>query len=695
MRTYLTIPALLLATSCGGGGDEAAGQAPDVYTLQRQTLRIALREQAELRAAQETRVRSAIEGRATIIELIPEGSFVQQGERLVTIDVSDLEDRRANQAITVERADAALINAQQNVEILEKELAADQGRARSALEIAEIDLEKFLGRPRSAEDIARMREALAEAGGISAPVRPPGDDGDPNVQTAIGLSTEGSLNVDVVRALNVLTTQDETTRDERFQSLGETLTQMICGEEDESENLFRDVGELGQQVLEQIDAIRLAKQRLALAEDTYRNSLKLAEQNYVTRNQLERDELDWKSNQSQVELAWQRLDVLVSYTLRRTQIDLQLKLSNAVIELERTLASAKARRAREQAELKSKQSEYNLALERLENFEQQIENGAIDAPTPGLVVYAATDSRRGEFIEEGQEVRDRQTILILPDITRMLAELKIQEADVNAIEIGQPATVRVEAYEGRTFSGVIQRVSPVADSGSRFSNDNRKVYKTWVEIQSDNEGGLLKPNMAAWVEILVDEIPDTLAVPITAIRREGSLKYVWKIVGDSYEPVAVEIGRNSTTEVEIAAGLQEGDQIYLAPPSGAVVSESLRLEAERRTKEEQVRLEAEAKRLAAEAAARAADDPLQSEEFQQKLKAVSSASFQRELLEKHPEFRETIEAGGRWFMDEEIRSVISADPELQALSEALMQKMMRNRGQGGGRGRGPGGRQGG
>src|SRR5690606_3248004 len=52
-----------------------------------------------------------------------------------------------------ERARAALVNAEQNMEILEKELAAEAAEAESAVRIAELDLEKFLGKERSLDPI--------------------------------------------------------------------------------------------------------------------------------------------------------------------------------------------------------------------------------------------------------------------------------------------------------------------------------------------------------------------------------------------------------------------------------------------------------------------------------------------------------------------------------------------------------------
>src|SRR5690606_7497665 len=180
------------------------------------------------------------------------------------------------------------------------------------------------------------------------------------------------------------------------------------------------------------------------------------------------------------------------------------------------------------------------------------------------------DGRGRDMIQEGVQVRERQTILILPDVTRMQAEMKIQEADIDKVRRGQRASIQVDAFPDRVLTGRVSRVSPVADSGSRWSNNSLKVYKCWIDVDVDNTGGELRPNMSARAEILVGEVPDTLSVPISAVRRQGAVKYVWRATPAGPEAVVVGIGRSTLAQVEILDGLAAGDQIYLAPPAGVL-----------------------------------------------------------------------------------------------------------------------------
>jgi HlyD family secretion protein len=688
-----------LLAGCGGGDatpSAAGSNAADLYEVVRGPMRISVREAAELKAASETRIRSDVEGQATIIYLVPEGSVVEAGQRVVELDVSEVAERRANQAITVESARATLVNARQNMEILEKELAADEADARSKLEIAGIDVEKFLGKPRSeviadgdtitevAQDprrsmqgtnhavVQKVRDLIAEdpVAEVALPDAEGGAEPGAGEQAAAALSSGIDRN--------------------RYKDLPDKLVTLL-GDTDElrQQVLDRDMGELGQQVLEQIDEIRLAQQQLALNRDTLFYSGKLQEKDYITKNEFEGDRLKYESQLSKVALGWQKLDILISYTLRKTQIDLDLKYGNALIGLEKVRAANSARRAREEAELLRREAEFVLAEERLENLDRQLANAVITAPNPGLVVYAEMDSRGREMIQEGTSVRERQTLIILPDVTRMTAELKIQEADIDKIRVNQPASIQVDAFPDKMLTGKVSRVSPVADSSSRWSNNNLKVYKVWVDLDGVNTDGELRPNMSAAVEILVGEVPDTLAVPLSAVRRQGSVKYLWKATQKGPEAVVVKIGRNTLAHVEIVEGVAAGDQVYLAPPPGVLAPEFEQPETIEEVRELQSGGDA-----GGDARPAPGNGGGDAGAAQPPAAAVTFEAFQQKVIEKFPAFKELIETEGRraLFTNEELRELVQADPELQVMQAQMMEQMRGRRGAGGGRGaNGPGG----
>ena len=86
-----------------------------------------------------------MEGQARLIKLIDQGSVVKAGDVLAELDVSAIEEKRAAQAISVVKADAAREQAQKNFAIMEKEPPSAEKTAENRLRIAKLRLEKFVG----------------------------------------------------------------------------------------------------------------------------------------------------------------------------------------------------------------------------------------------------------------------------------------------------------------------------------------------------------------------------------------------------------------------------------------------------------------------------------------------------------------------------------------------------------------------
>lgn len=553
-KNLLPITPLLVGTlfwlgACTGSGAASDAQDPNLFRVERADLPITVRENAELQALRETIVRSDVEGQSTIIYIIPEGSIVKQGERLVELDVSELVEKRANQGISVGKAEAALTQARKEKEILEKELTTKRNTAESNLRITEMELEKLLGRKTGAQssegknsDMIKKLEALVQ----TPQDRPlPAEEGAEDLDQTVHVTPANYGNL-VGKVRELLRMDGDGGGDDR------------------------DMGELANKVLQQADQIRLAMADLKVKEDTFAHSRKLAQKQYITRNELEKDKLAYQAQVSKVTLAWNDLDLLINYTLAKERIKLTQDRDNALLEVERVKGSNEAATIKADSDLTSRDLEFNLAKERLENLDRQIKSAVILAPTPGTVVYARIDRNRGggEAVREGVQVRERQELIILPDTTKMRCLVKVQEAQVDKVARGQPAFVTIEAFQGETFTGRVTSVAPVADSNSGWMTSDRKVYTTTVELDSDNPDGRLRSRMAANVTIMVDTVKATLPIPLQAVFRDRSVNYVWKQVASGPVATPIKVGRQNTERVEVLDGVAEGEMLHLTVPAG-------------------------------------------------------------------------------------------------------------------------------
>jgi multidrug efflux pump subunit AcrA (membrane-fusion protein) len=165
-------------------------------------------------------------------------------------------------------------------------------------------------------------------------------------------------------------------------------------------------------------------------------------------------------------------------------------------------------------------------------------------------------------IEEGATVRQRQELIKLPDVSRMLAEVKIEESRVRQVTAGMSAFVRIETLPGRRFKGTVRKVGILPDTQASWANPNNKVYATEVLIEDDLPE--LKPGVSARAEIIITNLHNVLSVPIQAVTTHKGEHVCFVKKGSTAVPVPVTTGWFNDRFVEINSGLKAGDRVLLA-----------------------------------------------------------------------------------------------------------------------------------
>jgi len=153
-----------------GDEGEIDSATAEVKEVLRGDLVISVTTQGSLEAARSVSVISEIEGQAQILKIIEEGSRVQKGDWLCTLDTTGLESQQEKQQLAVERAESAYLQAQASYNITEKQNESEIAEAELALTFARIELDKFLGvrraggRPEVAASVAQPAETDDEKG---------------------------------------------------------------------------------------------------------------------------------------------------------------------------------------------------------------------------------------------------------------------------------------------------------------------------------------------------------------------------------------------------------------------------------------------------------------------------------------------------------------------------------------------------
>ncbi len=315
--------------------------------------------------------------------------------------------------------------------------------------------------------------------------------------------------------------------------------------------------------------ISLAEEELTRAEDTLKWTTKLVEKGYVNRNEQDADELQLKTRKSNLRQARANLRLFLTYTLPKNVEQYASDFKEAKRELERVKARARGQLAQAQSQFETKKATYEMKKERLEELKTMIDNCTIEAPEPGLVVYASTSGgrrHRDDPIEEGRQLRQGETIITIPDLETMVAEVDITEGDIKSVEKGQKADVSVEAIADKTWEGQVEKVSSMASSQRRFGPDIR-VYDTMVKLSGRVTD--LKPGMTTTAEIYVADLKDVLTVPVQAVTTYRGNRAIWTKNSDKIRLHQVRTGHFSDTRVEIREGLSPGDKVLLAKPDMA------------------------------------------------------------------------------------------------------------------------------
>jgi len=120
------------------------------------------------------------------------------------------------------------------------------------------------------------------------------------------------------------------------------------------------------------------------------------------------------------------------------------------------------------------------------------------SPIDGMVVLKSTwkSGTMGE-VQEGEEVRSGLGVLDVIDPAAMRVRVKINQADVAALRVGQPARITLDSYPARTFTGHLEQL-PQIGAVSTMSNRVRSFLAVFSIDGSDPH---LMPDLAAAIDI--------------------------------------------------------------------------------------------------------------------------------------------------------------------------------------------------
>lgn len=135
---------LVVGTASAIRSDKDADRSRPVFEVQRGPLSITVSVSGTVKPLDREVITSEVEGQTTILYIIPEGERVKQGDLLVELDASRLQDQLVDQDIKNQNAEANYIKAREDLEVVKNQAQSDIDKARLAYQFAQEDLKKYL-----------------------------------------------------------------------------------------------------------------------------------------------------------------------------------------------------------------------------------------------------------------------------------------------------------------------------------------------------------------------------------------------------------------------------------------------------------------------------------------------------------------------------------------------------------------------
>ena len=264
--------------------------------------------------------------------------------------------------------------------------------------------------------------------------------------------------------------------------------------------------------------------------------------------ELDRTALEAAADQVRADVALAQPRVaLAEAVLKRRQ-----RLAEKGLASDEDLDTAERDLAVERAQLKASKA-------RLRSAEIVLGYTEIRAPISGVVAEVAT--REGETVAADYSAPTFVTII---DLDRLEVLAYVDETDIGRVQVGQVASFTVDTYPDKEFVAMVTAIQPRAELQGSVVN-----YVVRLDFEPADKF-ILRPEMTAHVQLVVNEREGALTAPRNALIRRDGRQYVMLEQNGEWIETGVRTGWRSESKVEIVSGVSQGDVIALNPTRSTV-----------------------------------------------------------------------------------------------------------------------------
>ncbi|HWB21161.1 MAG TPA: efflux RND transporter periplasmic adaptor subunit, partial [Phycisphaerales bacterium] len=224
------------------------------------------------------------------------------------------------------------------------------------------------------------------------------------------------------------------------------------------------------------------------------------------------------------------------------------------------------------------------AMADIDRAQEALRKTTITSPIDGLVTKL--NAEIGEVVLMGTMNNAGTVIMTIADLSRMLLKAEVAESDIELVEKGQKAVVKINAYRDQEFSGTVtklalQRTIPSALTATA-SGGTTGYFE--VEVELDLQGRQIRSGGQANVDIQVathtgitvesqavvdrnlEDLPEDIRRSDPNVdRAKKTVPVVFRMVNNKSVLTPVKVGPSDLTHTLVTAGLTSGDVVVIGP----------------------------------------------------------------------------------------------------------------------------------
>ncbi len=314
--------------------------------------------------------------------------------------------------------------------------------------------------------------------------------------------------------------------------------------------------------------IQQAEEELLLAREQLDWTVKLEEKGFETKKALAEQKLKVTQLEAGLGKAREKLRIATTYDYPRLRRKYESSKRQAELELERETARTAARLAKYRGNLKTREYVHDNEVDRLNWYKGQVEAAKIRAKADGMVVFPMTRYSQSQgMIEEGTTVYYGQSLLAIPDTSRMKIEFMVHESDIHRLSLGQTARLELDSYTGQTFTARLSKIAHTPDGMTQYYRPGMKVYRIEAIVEDELPEDV-RPGMSGSATIEIAYLEDTLTVPLSAVTSINGERVCLVKKDGRDEMRSVTTGLYNDRQIQILSGLSAGEVVSLSPPVG-------------------------------------------------------------------------------------------------------------------------------